>query len=536
LESAINRGIGDILTNQATMSQQVNTNTEDIEGLTEGVTETSIKAIMADGFIRNSVYPFDGQYATMASLSAANRLMYRNAVLDVKIHGADKTKRYGLNKIKRHGSGGEWSIEICEFNADFSVGTTVATFYSTTYVEPTNGIDILPISQYSSSGITGYIMFDWLQITDGSLLQFTGANKKESMLDKRTSVLSFAVPGVDVVLPPTIYNVVDRETNIYFDNVILCDNLNNYQIDITCSIGQQLNECWRTDGAAGTNALTLSVYKDSYLVAKTVTSVVSKAATVGNGVNRRCLVIGDSTTAGGEIVTELNVLAAADVMDLNFIGTKGSGANLHEGISGWSVHAFYTDVTSPFVSAGVFDFAAYMTANSYADLDHLIINLGINDVGNYTDDVALYTKIATILTELEAMITNIHAYDADIKIGLCVSIPPSYNQDSFGDDYFTGQTRWRAKRNHHLWAKKLIGQFTGRTAELIYLVPIDTNIDIVNNMQYPVDGEGNPVPVPVNARNTAITVVRQNNGVHPALTGYYQIADVIWAYLKSFEV
>ena len=30
-------------------------------------------------------------------------------------------------------------------------------------------------------------------------------------------------------------------------------------------------------------------------------------------------------------------------------------------------------------------------------------------------------------------------------------------------------------------------------------------------------------------------IVRQNNGVHPAASGYYQIGDMLLAWLKSLE-
>ena len=55
-------------------------------------------------------------------------------------------------------------------------------------------------------------------------------------------------------------------------------------------------------------------------------------------------------------------------------------------------------------------------------------------------------------------------------------------------------------------------------------MPTNVNLDTVNNMS-------RAAATPVNSQS-AITVTRQNNGVHPATDGYEQIADTVWAFLK----
>ena len=73
----------------------------------------------------------------------------------------------------------------------------------------------------------------------------------------------------------------------------------------------------------------------------------------------------------------------------------------------------------------------------------------------------------------------------------------------------------------------LIAEYKDREAEGIYLIPLNVNLDTENNMQ--------TETVVVNSRNTA-TKVRQNNGVHPANSGYYQMADMIYYWLKGQEI
>lgn len=334
---------------------------------------------------------------------------------------------------------------------------------------------------------------------------------------------------VDAVIAPAIPAIVGKEVNIYFEN-ILNDKAANYQIDVTCSVGAQQNERWTAiPTTAGTYSMTIKIFKNFSLIKTIATNLIVKALAVGNGVDKKALIIGDSTVANGIMAGELNKLFNSDVMGVTLIGTKGTAPVKHEGISGWTAEMFYTDPTSPFVFSGAFDFSQYMTSNDFASTDYVIINLGINDMFSFDNDGALNTKIATALTQYQAMIDNIKVFDANIKIGLAVTIPPNYSQDAFGKDYSNSQTRWRYKRNNYLWIKALINQFKSKEVNGVYLIPINVNLDTEHNFDL--------VTVAVNSRNTS-TVIRSagNSGVHPALSGYYQIADMYFYWLKSFEV
>lgn len=341
----------------------------------------------------------------------------------------------------------------------------------------------------------------------------------------------------ELVLPTKIYALVGQELNIYFDN-IMNDRDTKYDFDVICAIGGQYENYYRTTPTeAGTYEITINAYQNGSVVATATSSIVVMAAAVGTGVTKDVLVIGDSTTANG-ICTQklLDNFGVAEVMDINLLGTKGIAPDLNEGITGWKAYDFFSTagrdgVTNPFWNAGTsaFDFAYYMTQQSYAGVDNVIINLGINDTFGYTDDAVLNTQIAAMLVQYQGMIDSIHAYDADIKIGLAVTIPPAYNQDSFGKIYGCGQTRWRYKRNNFLWAEALIEEFTGQEASEIYLVPINTNLDTRYNMGLE--------SLSVNARNTEVTTtsIIANGNVHPDTSGYWQIADVYWYWIKSFE-
>ena len=62
---------------------------------------------------------------------------------------------------------------------------------------------------------------------------------------------SHDVPGpVRLTLPPTIYAVVGHQMNVYFDNVTLVLNPDNYAFDVTCAKGRQQSERWTYTPAA----------------------------------------------------------------------------------------------------------------------------------------------------------------------------------------------------------------------------------------------------------------------------------------------
>ena len=334
-----------------------------------------------------------------------------------------------------------------------------------------------------------------------------------------------------LALPPTINAVVGREVSVYFDNLIQGDARDFYW-DVSCPAGGQFEDRWAlTAAAAGSYTLTITAYlKGSETPLATASAaLVVKAASAGTAVNRKVLVIGDSTTAGGQTVSELVTIFSTDAMALTLIGTKGVGPAFHEGISGATVHAMMTDVTSPFQVAGVFNFANYMTVNGYSGLNYVLINLGINDVIIKTTDADLNAQFTSSMADLETMIAGIHAYDPAIKIGIVIPFPPSSSQDAFGVNYGCGYKRWRFKRNIVAWARKVIAQFSGReVTNKVFVIPGGTAYDTAYNCETTTGG------TLVNARSS-IKIAMQGNAVHPDVPGYKQVADIYHAFLKGQE-
>lgn len=296
--------------------------------------------------------------------------------------------------------------------------------------------------------------------------------------------------AVQISLPSQLIAVEGREFNIYFDNVIDYNKtLHEFDVNVTCSKGSQFDDRFTitpTSSDAGTFNFTLDVSKNGVLIATTTVSLIIVALTAGSGVARKALVIGDSTTEAATPLAELVNLYDGDVMTLTLVGTKGSGAVVHEGVSGKDFGYFYSNVASPFVFSGSFNFSSYLSTNgiTMAADDWVIFNLGINDIFGVTDEESLNTNIANIKTYLAAMMANIKSAVSGIRIGVCIPILPSKSQDSFGDDYGNGQTRPHYVKNAKRLARDLIEfcDFTQRRSEDIYVIPLNIATDTTNNM------------------------------------------------------
>lgn len=180
---------------------------------------------------------------------------------------------------------------------------------------------------------------------------------------------------------------------------------------------------------------------------------------------------------------------------------------------------------NPFWFSGAVNFGQYLTNNGYTAPDWVLIALGINDVFGQTTDSGAISTADVAFAKLDALIASIKAAGASTKVGLMIPTLPAASQDAFGANYTTGQTNWRNRRNVLLWGKQLITKYSGQEASRVYVVPSNVALDTVNN--YP-----RSAAAPVNARNSAITVQRQSNGVHPDTSGYQQIGDAVWAFLK----
>lgn len=338
--------------------------------------------------------------------------------------------------------------------------------------------------------------------------------------------------ALNINLPSTLYAVIGEELNIYFDNIINAD-ASEYHVNVDCSVGEQLERCYRiTPTTVGQYPITISYEKNGAVLQKSATLKVLNADTTTEQ-TIKVLVIGDSTTNGGVAVHKLMDDASGKRIAVSLLGTRGDAPYLHEGRSGWTAN-YYVNVqsdgtyTNAFYnpSTQTFDFSYYLSNNNIDDPNLVIINLGINDVFNPTNDDDLATAINTYLACVEDMIDSIQSAVPTAKIGIAITIPPNYSQDSFGKAYGCGQSRARYKVNNNELGKSIINTFTGRTSENLYVIPIHTNLDTKYNMA--------TEQTQVNSRNEeTYTSPTGYASVHPATSGLWQVADIYWYTLTA---
>lgn len=336
--------------------------------------------------------------------------------------------------------------------------------------------------------------------------------------------------------PDKIYATAGYELNIYFDN--LTENCEDYVWEVSCEKGKQFERGYTitpTDSDAGSYTMTLRVLaKENYtpLIEKIATLIIT-ASTAGAETSKSLIVLGDSTTNNGTVIVKLHENFNEDSMSITTLGTRGIAPNNMEGRAGWALQDYFTrasagDVQNPFYnpSTQTFDAGYYFSETGIAKPDWFFVNMGINDMFNMKTDQTAKATAESCISYIEQIIASVKTASPSTKLGICITIPPNHSQDAFGKAYPNRQWRNRYKRNNLILVKKIIETFTDRESEDVFLIPIHTNLDTVYNMGLET--------LQVNSRNT-ITYESPilNGGVHPAESGYWQIADVYTAFLKA---
>ncbi|MFA6103603.1 MAG: SGNH/GDSL hydrolase family protein [Victivallaceae bacterium] len=363
--------------------------------------------------------------------------------------------------------------------------------------------------------------------------------------------LQAAQNTVRLLLPPAVYAVPGSEINIYFDNVILALNIKNYGFDVECKNGRHDQERWRftpDTKDVGSFPLTIKVFdQNSKILAEASTTIIISPMNAGKGRDISLMIVGDSLTGASVYPAELyKLFKTGENPNVKFIGCHSGagkspkdGVPCHEGRGGWTWSMYCSKWTenstespylqkSPFLTLKdgkpVLDFKAYCDKyNEGKAPEYITIFLGINDIGNATDST-IDQSIDKMFENSDSLIAEFRRVGPDTKIGLALIPPPAATQDAFGENYRCGLNRWQYKKNQHRLVERMLSKLHGKENENLFIIPVYVNLDCANN--YPQNEE------PVNARNTKKTK-RDFNGVHPAVEGYYQIADSFYFWLKN---
>ncbi|MBN2296656.1 MAG: hypothetical protein JXM70_29780 [Pirellulales bacterium] len=364
-----------------------------------------------------------------------------------------------------------------------------------------------------------------------------------------TSKKTAASNPIRLCLPPVIYAVVGDEANVYFDNVMLVINPRNYAVDVNCPLGLQQVERWTcrpTAEQVGEHPFELTVFDQQNRIVATAKSKLKVVpADAGADGEISLLVIGDSLTHASDSTGHLlKLFAHKGNPKFSLVGSfhpvDPSGKNRHEGYGGWTAALFATRYMgeskrgggrggSPFLYAGANGKPELNFTNYYKEqsdgrpADFVMILLGCNDTF-WTNDSGIEQTVDTMLKHYDALLAAIRKASPDTLIGIMLTVPPAATQDAFGENYTCGQTRWQYKRNQHRAVERLLEKYSNREIENIFIVPTEVNLDCRNC--FPTQ------TVSCNAQ-VETKCVWLSNGVHPAASGYRQIGDSMYAWLKA---
>ena len=360
-----------------------------------------------------------------------------------------------------------------------------------------------------------------------------------------------AAEDVKLLIPAKIYAVPGVETNVYFQNVVTVVNPANYVFDVDCDKGRNDLKRWRftpNEKDIGRWPWKIRVVNESGTVAEAEAELVVVPADAGKGRKLSLLMVGASQTAAGHYanrVTEL--MKQPGNPEFTSLGTRGRGPGHHEGYGGWRWGSFLTrwgytgknkmdgmhpnrpvGFNSPFLfpdpadpGKGVFDLEHYFRLHNQGKApDAVSFQLGLNDFF-LADDTTIATVTAESLKNMEQLIARFRQLKPAPEIFVFQHIPGA-GQDGFGKSYSCGRTSFQYRKNLDYYNRALLK----KSRELkFHIVPMYINLDTENN--YPL------LEQTVNGENPQKVMI-QNNGVHPAKPGYYQMGDTLYCVLKAW--
>ncbi len=328
-----------------------------------------------------------------------------------------------------------------------------------------------------------------------------------------------------ICLPPQIYALSGHELNIYFDNIINGRD-SDYDFNVVCDIGKLYEGFYRViPESGGVFPITIQVIDNCSVLCEATSEIVVTDGKEENLVIN-CLVIGDSIICNDYLLPSIDSNMREANMSIKFWGTRGESRYKHEGRGGWTINKYLNSEESPFVFEGEFDFYRYWNCEINDNMDYYFIHSGVNELFYDDNDEELKSTLQETINDYDRLITTINTVDPKAKICLMITIPPAYTQDEFGEKYGTKYPRWRYKANNYAWIETMINYFS--EDERVFLVPVNVNLDTKNNM--------GTQRVRVNFRNEKTKIVTAAEGhVHPAESGYWQIADEIYYFIRCLE-
>ena len=364
----------------------------------------------------------------------------------------------------------------------------------------------------------------------------------QDVLVPKDEVFTLPYEKINVFLPEEYDIAVNDNFQLFYRGVVQAVDPYNYSIKILCSKGNPYPRYfeWKpTEQDIGSYKLTLIVYDNNGIEMGRDVTTLNVHKPLDKSETKNVLCVGDSLTAGGYWVRELQrrftetggTIEGLGLDYLNFVGSKNSTVNgktiKHEGYAGWTWQSF-CGASSPFYDTELKDisFRSYCERNGIEKLDIVYFLLTWNGQGtayktNYSVDSGHFVHARKLIDKLHEEYP-----DAIVR---CMGIQmPSQNggmgknygaTNGYGDTY--GMLVTAMHYNKTLEEMCLMDEYK----DFVKYVDVAGQFDTDYNMP--------SAQKSVNNRNDVKETVG-TNGVHPSVAGYYQIADA--AYRSLCEV
>ena len=345
-----------------------------------------------------------------------------------------------------------------------------------------------------------------------------------------------------LLVPSTLYAVEGQTLRIYYDNLVLSRDSEQYQFNITCdcvhSYGHERRSWSVKASEQGELPLTLKVTDSSNKTLDSAQSLIRIASTnAGENKEIRLLLVGDSITRQSwwpNMLAELLNLPGNPVWSM--IGRAHEGDEplhqathpnvYHEGVPGWSFGLFanfnnpelaekFHREKSPFVFGNSRKNSKLDISRYYAEqaegkpADFVVLQLGINDLWSPSpNDVdAFEKKMDLALNNATNLINAFKLANPDTQIGIMLPAPFTRSDRTFYLSYGESKTRLEARESQHKLVSALMSEFSSKENEGIWLIPVQAIFDTLDG--YPT-----------------------NNAGHPNQYGHSQIAEAVYSWLK----
>jgi hypothetical protein len=338
-----------------------------------------------------------------------------------------------------------------------------------------------------------------------------------------------------ILLPDEIVAVAGEKLQIFTRGIIESANPYSEIVTMQCDIGRlcpRYAEIEPASGDAGMHELTVNIMDKYCSIENTAsTDICVVVASHQPTTNVNILCFGDSLTANGERIIEMHrrlcltggTPAGKGYGNITFIGDESdSGGAKWVGHGGWTWQN-YLELTgaNPFYNAenSAIDFVNFCSAVGAGGIDIVYVLLGWNQLGAAnkplaSDHAATISAAKTLIDKLKLDYPNVQVR----ILGLQMPSPhgglgANYGMNSYLSNYYPlARSAHGLNLAYQAWANE---EPYSAWMKFLAVAPC---FDSDFNMPY-----NNAT---VNARNASVTEQKGSNGVHPAIEGYHQIADV----------